>query len=275
MSELEPQPPAGWSAEQLARYRAAVADLSPTQVLARSVEHRRFVIRTVALVGTALAVAGAAATALVLSSTTAPWDGVPLVALGALLTSAVASAALFTVFLARRPRLEPMSMTDPVLVKTYFDREIARSRKTVGTARALLAVSAFLAALTALVAAITVLTTPDELGNQVALTTTAGEGGTVDVELGGSVTGLHDDELVRVAVVSDAQEAPVLSTLAYPDAEGEAALTGTGAVPAGGTTITAYVEVYEGDEDEETLVETFVLIVTHPLVPEAAPATAD
>ena len=264
--------PEGWTPEMVEMYEEAAKDLQPPKVLARIVEHNKFVISTVSTVGTLLAGLGGVTAAVAVTRTTYQWHDIPLVPVGALATSVLAALAVVVALFARRPRFEAFNTQNDILVKDYFDHEIARNRRTLKVSWFFFLSAAVAAAVTALVAGVLVLAQPADPRNLAALTATVGDKGAVTVALGGTVDGLDDDQVVRVAVVSDAQSEPVLTTIVYPDKDGVATLAGSASAPVGGTSMTAYVEVSVSDA---RVVDSYELVVDHPKVPAPAAEPAE
>lgn len=257
--------------DDIPRYRAAAEELKPPKVLARILEHNKFVISTISIVGTLLTGLGAVTASVAVDDATFVWKGIPVVPVGAFVTAILASIAVLVALVARRPNFDVLNSNDLFDVRDYIEGQIPPAKRALKLAWFFFITSAVLATLTAIAAGVLVLIDDEEPRNLASLTTSVGAEGAVTAELAGSVDGLDEDQVVRVALVSDAEpDDPILTTIVYPDEDGVAALKGSASVPVGGSSVTAYVDVLVDDADA---VESYELVVEHPVVPKPTPAT--
>ena len=104
-------------------------ELTPIKNLARATEHTKFIITTVGTIGTLLAGAGGVTAAVALNRTTVYWQGIPVVPVGALLTSVFAGLSVGIALWGRRPSFTVGNAQRLEDVKAWFEAEIGRKRE--------------------------------------------------------------------------------------------------------------------------------------------------
>jgi len=264
------------SADEIARWTKAAEDLATPQVLARIAAHDKAVVSTVGTVGTLLAGLGGVTAAISITRTTFYAHGIPVIPVGALLTSVLASAAVAVALFGSRPEFAVLNTNNLLKVKEWYEAEVARGKTTVQIASVLFISAAFVAAATSALAGILAITNAQtDPRNLATVSTTFGDKGAVTVHLSGAVDGLDKDEHLVIAVTGNAQDATaagdLISVEAYPDENGKATLDAEAQASIGSTQVTAAIWVLgKGDTVDRTKpvpAPDFTLTASYPKVP--------
>ncbi|WP_166133929.1 helicase associated domain-containing protein [Nocardioides ochotonae] len=247
--------------------RESAKELTPEKNLDRANEHTKFVITTVGTIGTLLAGAGGVTAAIAIGRSTLDLCGIPVVPVGALVTSILAGVSVGVALWGRRPNFTDVNPSRLEDVEAWFGTEIDRKKSPVTWSARIFIWSAFAAAITSAIAGILVITSATPRNNA-SLSTTVGDKGAVAIELGGAVDGVDEDGKVTVSVTTNAPrkgDAPqeLISVEVYPDVDGKATLSGKTIAPPGSTSATAHILAGAGND------ETWDLHVSFPQVPAA------
>ncbi len=252
-------------------------ELTPIKNLARATEHTKFIITTVGTIGTLLAGAGGVTAAVALNRTTVYWQGIPVVPVGALLTSVFAGLSVGIALWGRRPSFTVGNAQRLEDVKAWFEAEIGRKKRPIRWSSRMFMAAAFSAVATSAVAGLLVITNPVERPRNLASfsTTVAGKG-EVTIHLSGAVDGLENDATLIVTVTSNApgqdeasQPDQFIHLEVRPDADGKAALDSEAQAPVGSTQVTATLRVIGGDDGGSDDDHAWTLGASYPEVPAA------
>jgi hypothetical protein len=249
-------------------------ELTPDKNLARASEHVNFIITTVGTIGTLLAGAGTVTAAIAINRTTLYLWGVPVVPVGALLTSVLAGLSVGVALWGRRPNFTDVNPSRLDEVDAWFANEIDRKKGPVRWSARFFIWAAFTAVATSALAGLLIIIDPTERPRNLAsLSTTVAEKGVVTMHLGGAVDGLDPDADLTVTVTSNApvdegaNPAELIHVDVRPDADGKVTLDSEAPALAGSTRATATLSVDDGDKttDDDP---TWTLETTYPEVPE-------
>jgi hypothetical protein len=198
--------------EWLAYWDEASKTLMPDKTVTRLTERAKYLVTTVSVVGTLLTGLG------ILTVTITDNDTLMVLAFIVLVLASSAVCVALVTLLARMKWVRPGNLLD--VEKFYLD-EIHRKRPVL-FASALLVAAAGLAAVTGLVAAGQVVFGSPDLTNRATLAANTGEDGTIDIAVGGSITGMDDDQVLAIRIATGTGDDLQLSALAlaYPDKDG-------------------------------------------------------
>lgn len=248
-------------------------ELTPEKNLDRANEHTKFIIATVGTIGTLLAGAGGVTAAIAIDRTTLYLGGIPVVPVGALVTSALAGLSVGVALWGRRPNfaeVNPLILED---VESWFAAEIDRKKKPVTWSARFFIWAAFAAVLTSVIAGVLVLADPVSTPRNLAsFSTTVADKGVVTLHLGGAVDGLDEHAHMSVVVTTNApgqttgSEDRLVDVDVRPDADGKVTLDAEATAPVGSSAAVATVRAGDGDGTPEGD-KTWTLTVSYPTVP--------
>lgn len=250
-------------------------ELTPIKNLARANEHTKFIITTIGTIGTLLAGAGGVTAAIAINRTTLYWQGVPVVPVGALLTSVFAGLSVGIALWGRRPSFRTGNSQRLEDVKQWFEDEIARKKTPIRWSSRMFIAAAFTAVATSAFAGVLVIANPVERPRNLAsFHTTVADKGVVTMHLGGAVDGLDEDAILKVlatanAPIPDNGEQPdeLIYADVRPDADGKVALEAEAPAPVGSTQASVTVRVDGGDDTRTDDDHEWVMTATYPEVP--------
>jgi hypothetical protein len=286
-AELEPE----MSDDEHQMWEEAAKDLTPPKTLSRMLTQQEFIVDNVSKVGTLLAGVSGITAAITITRTTWYWHGIPVIPVCTLITTALAGLAVLLSLIARRPAFEFVNINDAYDIRRYFQSATASGKRMLTTSWVIFLAAILSAVATAVAAGIGAITEPpldptDGPRNEASLSATAGEKGAVTVKVGGSITNIPDDQFITIKVTSNPQRKPgqskerrvvtLISTKAYPNGEGTAAIDLEASVPIGGSRAKAIIEVRK--VLGRSVVETFPFTTAFSQVPAPAaaePAAAD
>lgn len=267
--------PSGISDDEAKLLDESAKELTPAKNLARANEHTKFIITTVGTIGTILAGAGGVTAAVAINRTTVYWHDIPVVPLGALLTSAFAGLAVGIALWGRRPNFELGNPERLEQVKQWFEDEIGRKKAPLQWSSRMFIAAVFTAVATSVLAGVLVIATPVERPqNMVSFSTTVADKGVVTMHLGGAVDGLDEDATVVVTVTSNAPPRSKNTDVDHlihmdvrPDAGGKAVLDAEALAQVGSTHAIATVRVNDGDQEAGSG-EEWTMLASYPRVPD-------
>ena len=248
-------------------------ELTPEKNLDRANEHTKFIIATVGTIGTLLAGLGGVTAAITIDRTTLYLGGIPVVPVGALVTSALAGLSVGVALWGRRRKfaeVNPLILED---VDNWFAAEIDRKRRPVTWSARFFIWAAFAAVLTSVIAGTLVLADPVSTPrNLTSFSTTVADKGVVTMHLGGTVDGLDDHAHMSVVVTTNASgqtkgsKDRLVDIDVRPDADGKVTLDAEAIAPVGSSSAVATVRAGDGDGTPEGD-KTWTLTVSYPTVP--------
>lgn len=275
----------GLSQDEIDYLTEAAKDLTPDKVLVRIAESDKAIISTVGTIGTLLAGFGGVAAAISVTRSTVLLGDVPIIPVGALATSVLASIAVAVALVGSRPVFEKINPNNLLVVKKWLESQVSRGRRTVRIASRFFIAAALTAVVTSTLAGwLAIRDAQTDPRSLAALEASVGDKGAVKVQLSGAVDGLDESEHLSVIVVSrptSADAAPLITIEVYPDGDGKVALDADAVAPTGSTQVIAKVWVVKEDESPQTYRarEPLVLLtarypkVAEPESPATQPAT--
>lgn len=248
-------------------------ELTPEKNLDRANEHTKFIIATVGTIGTLLAGAGGVTAAIAIDRTTLYLGGIPVVPVGALVTSSLAGLSVGVALWGRRPKFADVNPARLEEVETWFTSEINRKKRPVTWSARFFIWAAFAAVLTSVLAGTLVIADPISTPRNLAsFSTTVGDKGVVTMHVGGAVDGLDEHAHVSVTVTTNApgqtkgSEDRLIDIDVRPDADGKITLDAEATAPVGSSTGIATVRAGDGEGTPKGD-KTWTLTVSYPIVP--------
>ena len=221
-------------------------ELTPEKNLDRANEHTKFIIATVGTIGTLLAGLGGVTAAITIDRTTLYLGGIPVVPVGALVTSALAGLSVGVALWGRRPKFAEVNPSILEDVDNWFTAEIDRKRRPVTWSARFFIWAAFAAVLTSVIAGTLVLADPVSTPrNLTSFSTTVADKGVVTMHLGGTVDGLDDHAHMSVVVTTNASgqtkgsKDRLVDIDVRPDADGKVTLDAEAIAPVGSSSAVA------------------------------------
>lgn len=277
-AELEPE----MSDDEHAMWEEAGEDLTPPKTLSRVIASQEFVVDNITKVGTLLAGVSGITAAVAIDRTTWFVSGIPVIPLGALLTTLLAGTAVLLSFIARRPKFSYVNINDAYDVRAYYDSVTTAGKRMLGASWTAFLLAVIAALVTAVLAAIAAIADPpndptDGPRNQTSFGATVGDKGAVTLKVGGAISNIPEGRKVAVEVVAAGEAnkeagGALISTVLYPDDSGKVTLDLEGQAPASTSEAKATIVVTKGSTREHT----YTLSTEFAEVPAAAsPATSD
>lgn len=253
------------SDDEHAMWEAAGEDLTPPKTLSRVIAGQEFVVDNITKVGTLLAGVSGVTAAVVIDRSTWFVSGVPVIPVGALVTTLLSGTAVLLSFVARRPKFSYVNINDAYDVRAYYDSVTTAGKRMLGASWMAFFLAVTAALVTAVLAAVAAIADPpndptDGPQNQTSFGATVGDKGAVTLHMGGAISNIPEGRKVAVEVVAtggvsnDARGA-LISTIVYPDDTGKVTLDLEAQAPASTSEATATITVTKGSirEQEYTL----------------------